>query len=272
MDTSCPYSPYPRSPITGDALLFDVAEFPARKNGVASALPSGPLGPGFAKIAADAVQKLRLGFPNQRSRCWIRRRGGPCGRPRWIRNQLSVLFVGAAISRPQAFPLQGGRTIPPIRGKCPGGTKGVGGPEGPDEGDVLNACTPGKSPWAGLGPAPTAFIGQVSAFLQGRHTGPPGPVGRDACGARPPGRAVPCAAALPARGGGVPAFYARPSAGAVPDFSRRPIHFRRLLCKRDRGIIFFHLRGKFHTPKGYPHFPPSFPQCVMLSATRPHFA
>ena len=146
------------------------------------------------------------------------------------------------------------------------------GPKGPDEGDVLNARTPGKSPRAGLGPAPTAFIGQVSAFLQGRHTGPPGPVGRDACGARPPGRAVPCAAALPARGGGVPAFYARPSAGAVPDFSRRPIHFRRLLCKRDRGIIFFHLRGKFHTHKGYPHFPPSFPQCVMLSATRPHFA
>ena len=115
MDTSCPYSPYPRSPITGDALLFDVAEFPARKNGVASALPSGPLGPGFAKIAADAVQKLRLGFPNQRSRCWIRRRGGPCGRPRWIRNQLSVLFVGAAVSRPQAFPLQGGRC--PRRGR-----------------------------------------------------------------------------------------------------------------------------------------------------------
>ena len=102
-------------PITGDALLFDVAEFPARKNGVASALPSGPLGPGFAKIAAGAVQKLRLGFPNQRSRCWIRRRGGPCGRPRWIRNQLSVLFVGAAISRPQAFPLQGGRC--PQRGR-----------------------------------------------------------------------------------------------------------------------------------------------------------
>ena len=180
--------------------------------------------------------------------------------------------VGAAFGRPQAFPLPGGRTIPPDRGKCPGGTKGAGWPEGPDEGDVLNARTPGKSPRAGLGPAPTAFIGQVSAFLQGRHTGPPGPVGRDACGARPSGRAVPCAAALPARGGGVPAFYARPSAGAVPDFSRRPIHFRRLLCKRDRGIIFFHLRGKFHTHKGYPHFPPSFPQCVMLSATRPHFA
>ena len=27
----------------------------------------------------------------------------------------------------RAFPLQGGRTIPPIRGKCPEGTKGVGG-------------------------------------------------------------------------------------------------------------------------------------------------
>src|SRR5699024_3441111 len=31
MDTSCPYSPYPRSPITGDAYLLDFAVFPARK-------------------------------------------------------------------------------------------------------------------------------------------------------------------------------------------------------------------------------------------------
>ena len=34
--------------------------------------------------------------------------------------------VGAAISRPSLFP-HGERTIPPIRGKCPEGTKGVGG-------------------------------------------------------------------------------------------------------------------------------------------------
>ena len=31
MDTSCPYSPYPRTPITGDAYLSQGAEFPARK-------------------------------------------------------------------------------------------------------------------------------------------------------------------------------------------------------------------------------------------------
>ena len=31
MDTLCPYSPYPRSPITGDAYLLDFAAFPARK-------------------------------------------------------------------------------------------------------------------------------------------------------------------------------------------------------------------------------------------------
>ena len=68
-------------PITGDALLLDVAGFPARKKGVASAIPSGPLGPGFAKIAAGAVPHLRLGFPNQRSWSGFRCRGDPCGGP-----------------------------------------------------------------------------------------------------------------------------------------------------------------------------------------------
>ena len=98
-------------PITGDALLFDVAEFPARKNGVASALPSGPLGPGFAKIAAGAVQKLRLGFPNQRSRCWIRRRGG--------------------YQPPASLPPPRGPT-PLIKGRCRAATEGIGtgAPEG----------------------------------------------------------------------------------------------------------------------------------------------
>ena len=60
------------------------------------------------------------------------------------------LSVGAAISCPQAFPLEGGRWL------AEGQT---------DEGDVLNARIPGKSPRAGLGPAPAAFIEQVSAFL-----------------------------------------------------------------------------------------------------------
>ena len=79
-------------PITGDAYLSGLAIFPARKKGVASAIPFGPLGPGFAKIAAGAVQLPRLSLPSQRYWCWIRRRGDPCGRP-------------------QAFPLPGGRWL-----------------------------------------------------------------------------------------------------------------------------------------------------------------
>ena len=54
-----------------------------------------PLGPGWSKFAAGAVFGLRLSMLSQRSRS-------------------------------QTFP-QGGRTIPPIRGKCPEGTKWVGG-------------------------------------------------------------------------------------------------------------------------------------------------
>ena len=49
-----------------------------------SAVPSGPLGPGFAKIAAAAAPQPRLALPNQRLRCGFRRRGG-CPHPpaRW---------------------------------------------------------------------------------------------------------------------------------------------------------------------------------------------
>ena len=46
-----------------------------------SAIQSGPLGPGYAKIVAAAAPQLRLALPNQRSRCGSRRRGDPCGRP-----------------------------------------------------------------------------------------------------------------------------------------------------------------------------------------------
>ena len=46
-----------------------------------SAIQSGPLGPGYAKIVAAAAPQLRLALPNQRSQCGFRRRGDPCGRP-----------------------------------------------------------------------------------------------------------------------------------------------------------------------------------------------
>ena len=88
------------------------------------------------KISNGAVPQLRLGGPNQRPRVGFRRRGG-CPHP--PASKCSDWRVGAATwGRPSpAFPPQGGRTIPPIRGKCPEGTKGVGGPEGPDEGAVI---------------------------------------------------------------------------------------------------------------------------------------
>ena len=76
-----PIGPLSPDPITGDAYLLGFAIFPARKNGVVSAISSGPLGPGFAKIAATAISQLRLSLPNQRSRSVFPRRGDPCGRP-----------------------------------------------------------------------------------------------------------------------------------------------------------------------------------------------
>ena len=76
-----PIGPLSPDPITVDAYLLGFAIFPARKNGVVSAISSGPLGPGFAKIAATAISQLRLSLPNQRSRSVFPRRGDPCGRP-----------------------------------------------------------------------------------------------------------------------------------------------------------------------------------------------
>ena len=73
-----------------------------------SAIPAGPPGPGSAKTAAGAVPLPRLALPSKRSRCWIRRRGG-CPHPPAVLGNRPLSSVGAAISRPQAFPLAGGR-------------------------------------------------------------------------------------------------------------------------------------------------------------------
>ena len=90
------------------------------------AVPSGPLGPGFAKNAAAAAPQPRLALPNQRLRCGFRRRGG-CPHPpaRWnmdcgprgtlIRHGFAVPptpFVPSG-----HFPLIGGIVLPP-RGKA----------------------------------------------------------------------------------------------------------------------------------------------------------
>ena len=63
MDTSCPYSPYPRSPITGVTPLGGQNPTGARKQECLGAVPSGPTG-GLSgrKIGVGAVPLLRLGF------------------------------------------------------------------------------------------------------------------------------------------------------------------------------------------------------------------
>ena len=73
-----------------------------------SAIPSGPLGPGSAKIAAGAIQLPRLALPSKRSRCWIRRRGG-CPHP------------------PASLPLPPITVAPPLGGQCPSGAQNLSG-------------------------------------------------------------------------------------------------------------------------------------------------
>ena len=126
----------PRSPITG------VTPWARQKISGAQNL-SGllPFNPGHWVLG---MQKLRLVRFNLCAwLCQANAPGANPGGPVWdrsLREQCGRFHIrrrGGSKTRPKAFPLQGGRTIPPIRGKCPGGTKGVGGPEGPDEGDFL---------------------------------------------------------------------------------------------------------------------------------------
>ena len=72
------------------------------------AIPSGPPGPGFAKIAAGAVPLPRLALPSKRSRCWIRRRGG-CPHP------------------PASLPLPPITVAPPLGGQFPSGAQNLSG-------------------------------------------------------------------------------------------------------------------------------------------------
>ena len=61
------YSPFPQSPFMGDVLLIGGSGITgAQSLECLAAIPSGPLGPGFAKFVFDAVQLLRLGLPSQR--------------------------------------------------------------------------------------------------------------------------------------------------------------------------------------------------------------
>ena len=74
----------------------------------------------------------------------------------------SRFFVGAAISRLKAFPLQGGRPIPPVRGKWPKAKRGR-------EARPKVVTDEG----APVARAPRSSHGQLPAATQGRHTGPP---------------------------------------------------------------------------------------------------
>ena len=121
----------PPVPRYGGYPLGQAENFRRAKSGVLECNSFRPhWGPEPAKFRTFAVQDLRLALPNQRSRCvssvgahsvrpraglgpaptkkdifyYIRRRGGPRGRPCRILNQVSLPFVGAAISRPSLPP------------------------------------------------------------------------------------------------------------------------------------------------------------------------
>ena len=72
--------PTPWTPVYGGYPLGRAKHFRRAKSEWLSAISSGPLGPGFAKIAAAAVPRLRLAWPNQRFGAVFRRRGG-CPHP-----------------------------------------------------------------------------------------------------------------------------------------------------------------------------------------------
>ena len=80
-------------PLRGTRTYRILQNFRRAKSERFFAVPSGPLGPGFAKIAAAAASQPRLALPNQRLRCAFRRRGG-CPHP--PAPKCSVSPVGAA--------------------------------------------------------------------------------------------------------------------------------------------------------------------------------
>ena len=69
-------------------------------------ITSGPPGPGFPKIEADAIPQPRLALPSRRQLVRDRRAGlGPAPTKE---GTVSVYAVGAGVlTRPQAFPFKG---------------------------------------------------------------------------------------------------------------------------------------------------------------------
>ena len=161
----------PPDPHYGGYLLGQAENFRRAKMEWLSAIPPGPLGPGFAKIAAVAVPQQRLALPNQHLWC--------------------VSAVGAALAAAhRAFPLPGGRWH---------------GEAVTDEGDrqifpFPISLPPGKgAPVRTLGRmrGTVPVVRAVYSTRRGGTLGRPSPLGSDACRARPPGRAVPVAHRTP---------------------------------------------------------------------------
>ena len=118
---SCLHAARPLEPPLRGTRTWEVEQnFRRAKSERPSAVPSGPLSPGLAKIVAAAAPQPRLTLPNQRPRRGFRRRGGVLTRPPvgiWIAVQESILIRHGFAVPPYPFCPFG--TFPPDRGNRP---------------------------------------------------------------------------------------------------------------------------------------------------------
>ena len=118
---SCLHAALPLEPPLRGTRICEVEQnFRRAKMEWLSAIQSGPLGPGYAKIAAAAAPQPRLALPNQRLRCGFRRRGG-CPHPpaRWNMDcgpRGTLIRHGFAVP---PYPFCPFGTFPPDRGNRP---------------------------------------------------------------------------------------------------------------------------------------------------------
>ena len=156
MGTSVPIFALPPAPCLRGPLLRSSAKFPARKIRVTAAIPPGPLGPGFAKIAAGAVPHQRLAWPSKRPGAYSG--GSPKGLPYPIQKEFLENRRGGVC------PSRGPASVRPLRkrregfcdrrrGRPPEPSPSRGKVARPkvvtDEGDFL-ACTPPGGSLKGL--------------------------------------------------------------------------------------------------------------------------
>ena len=167
---SCLHAALPLEPHYGRRVPAKLSKISRRaKSERLSAVPSGPLGPGFAKIAAAAAPQPRLALPNQRLRRGFRRRGG-CPHPpapemfcftRWkIAVQESTL-----IRHGFAVPLCPFGTFPPDRGSRPSPLEGEG-----SGGRLIAAPTVHRKPVGAHSMCPPGFAPGVQATARAAPT------------------------------------------------------------------------------------------------------